>query len=245
MKQNNRIFKIGLLFIILLSFYGFSQKPNEDIIVKYDRFKSSTPPKWANHAYQFIFYPDYTFEYYNSFGRHSSGTWHYKDGNTIILNSHIQTRKAEMEYAIEHAGLEKTIMEVRIHAGESVNHKDYICTPFYSLWPRYYHPNRGSYEIVYTDSSINETWFNIEKMPLIWNSSSLTPPDNYTIHTGTIMEESSPGDRIIVDIYVDDSLFTYEIFSNMEIKVRKNKIVFVEPYNGTREHIYLNNIDNP
>ena len=248
MKFKNRILKALLSILIAFPLYGFAQKPNGEVVVGYGL---------SNEGYRgvcdFTFYPDSTFDYSGFSGhRHSSGTWYYKNNNTIVLNSHMQERKTAMEYQIERAGLEKTIMEVRVHAEEDINPKEYICTPYYLMddflaSPRYIHPDRGSYEIVYSNKAVLGTYFEIERSFLLYEMRfygfggyGWMEDHSFKVVTDTIQEESSPGDRITVDIYIDDSLFTYEVFTNKEIKVRKNKIVFTEPFNDKKEHIYLN-----
>ena len=79
---------------------------------------------------------------------------------------------------------------------------------------------RGSY-CIYPEKSFSSIYFKIEKRPKTVEYRTF-----YKLKTEKVDIPIQLGDSLLINIALNDSLFSYRIFDNTKLKIRNNKLVF-------------------
>jgi hypothetical protein len=206
-------------------------------------------------ANKFVLNADSTFNYsYIVIGneeKYSSGTWRRIDKNAIVLNSYIQSNVIPLNIEVVNSNNKKPMINVKLII-PGKDEKEYRCTPYYAVIEgKWYEPNtlfvpdRGShsYEESNYYSNEHELFFKVSKEP---RQIEFVGPrlfkEYYVLETEHKKITTKDGDIVNVTVIVPDSLFSYRIFNNEKIKLRKNKLIFRDnERNNKTSKLILNN----
>ncbi|MDR0206146.1 MAG: hypothetical protein LBI45_02680 [Bacteroidales bacterium] len=98
---------------------------------------------------------------------------------------------------------------------------------------------RGSY-CIYLEKPFRSLYFKIEKQPKWIRYTGRIQPTYYTLKTEEINVQIQPGELVKVTISVNDSLFSYRIFDNTELKIKDKKLIFKDSEeNNKTNKLYL------
>ncbi|MCD7972132.1 MAG: hypothetical protein LUG18_05610 [Candidatus Azobacteroides sp.] len=164
-----------------------------------------------SHVFTFLQDSIFQYEYQGYCYSESLGTWS-KEGNSLYLNSFIQTDKIPLEYTKIKKDTD-SIITVHIEINSQKNlQDDYICWPFINGELYLFESVRGSYSFK-SEVPIDEIYFKIRKSPFIirGTGSKMCYDD---IETERINLKSFLGEEIHIQINMIDSLFGYRVFKN-------------------------------
>lgn len=209
----------------------------------------------------FTFFEDSTFSYnyYGSIGKHSTGKYEIRD-DKIILNSSVKDVFMPVQYSL--LSLDslrgKNRITVQFKVPEVRTQKDYKCILILNEDTLNYNKNAkdtvelyitqdiwvddkwGAYTICYTEP--------LDSVKLeIWVSPFVVARPEEPVTTQTIYFNSALGKDIIFNIAIDESLFGYRVFDNVELAIKRNRIIFIdtEKDNAWRNmHIFKEERDN-
>lgn len=193
---------------------------------------------------EFTFFEDltFTYNYYGSIGKHSSGKYEIRD-NKIILNSNAKNVTVDASVLLCDSSKDKNKITFLFNISEEVQ-KDYKCIPIlnkdtlnnkegiiYLTEGIQIDEKWGSYAMYYTEP-IDSLKLYIMKNPFIGR-----PQEPLT--TETIYFDKVKGKDIVVDLTVNDFLFGYRVFDNTILEIKRNKIIFIDIVENKKNTLYL------
>lgn len=170
----------------------------------------------------FTFFEDSTFSYnyYGSIGKHSSGKYEIKD-NKIILNSTIKDITIPIQYSIFSSDslTKKNRITIQLRVPDVRTQKDYKCIPI--LNQDTLNVDYGTYT-TYSFTPLDSVKLEIWVLPFVVARPE-EPITTQTIYFDSVLEKD-----IIFNITIDESLFGYRVFDNVELVRKRNKITFID-----------------
>ncbi|GAB6121779.1 hypothetical protein JCM30204_29280 [Dysgonomonas termitidis] len=194
----------------------------------------------------FTFFADSTFSYnyYGSIGKHSSGKYGIRD-NRIILNSNISNTTIPVECLVipSDSLIEKNRVTFSFNLSEE-EQKGYKCIPIlnndtlnnkegiiYFTQGIQIDEKWGNYTIYYTEP-IDSIKLWILKDPFIGRPTRI-------LTTKTMYFDKVIGKDITFNLTINDSLFGYRVFDNIELAIKRNKIIFIDIEENKKNALYL------
>lgn len=186
----------------------------------------------------FDFYKNHTFKYeYHALGiyKYSSGRWTYKNKNSILLKSKIQSNIVPINIEYSNTDTLAICLDINLHI-EGGKETDYTCEPFYRDQKlSSTNIKKGSYKL-YLNYPLENLYFKIWKTPLFYND---TKPSPEPLNTEEISININMGNYIKIDINVNESLYYYRIFNDEELPIIGNYILFDDYQEGTENKLYI------
>jgi hypothetical protein len=186
----------------------------------------------------FYFYKNHTFKYeYHALGvyKYSSGRWTYKNKNSILLKSGIQSNIVPVNVKYSNTDTLAICLDIKLHVkgGEEEN---YTCEPFIENKKLLtVNIERGSYQL-YLNTPFENFYFKIWETRSFFNS---TKPYPDPLNTELISINLNKGNHIKIDINLNDSLYYYRIFNDEELPIVGNYILFDDHQEGTENKLYI------
>ncbi|MDR0865330.1 MAG: hypothetical protein LBO74_10440 [Candidatus Symbiothrix sp.] len=210
MKTTSKLFFAGLFVFILYSCHTSS-----NIVGTYSTKMDSKT---------FVLNSDSTFRYSCSEDLYSVGKWQQIDKHMIILNSDIRSSIVPLDIDIISTENEKDhVIKVKMIT-DGKSEKLYICEPYVEdfIFPSFW-PDRGSYE--FSTITIDQIYFKIHRDPMVIER--LGPGREYNVLTTEHKKLNlTKGDEVNITVHITDSLFSYKVFSNTKLKVKRDKLIF-------------------
>ena len=183
----------------------------------------------------FVFFQDSVFNYeYTDFCfKESSGKWT-RIGNKLYLNSFNQEDSLPIRFTKMKAKTNLGRITVAINL-QTKNKQDYSCIPIVNKQPLIHYPKEGDY-VFESELTIDSLRFLVTKNPYVilgTGSKSCFNP----VQTKTIKANSIIGDSILVDIGIVDSLFSYQVFKNKELIIKRGGLTFKQADKNNLLHL--------
>jgi hypothetical protein len=215
MKIASKLFCTGIFVFIL---YSCQISPN--IVGTYSK---------QTNRNKFILNADSTFRYSSysySEDLHSVGKWQQIDKHTIILNSDVRSNIIPIDIDIVPTKNDKDhIIKVRV-ISDGISEKFYICEPYIDGIPTpVFWPDRGSYEFS-TGFFSTGIYFKIYKDPMVFEWIGPGRREYNVLSTEHKKLNLTKGDEVEITVHITDSLFSYKVFDNTILKIKRNKIIF-------------------
>lgn len=217
--------KIKIIIVVILSLiYLLGSCVTSNI-----KLEGSVFSRNANHFY---FYEDSTFLYkfhgYTKY-KYSHGRWEINK-NEITLNSELLDKTVPIS-VLESDNLSKT-GQINVIIDKE-NEKDYKCVPFSNAGVLLFDPPKGLYTLN-LESLPDSIYFEVYYLP---DTIYSTRWPNDILKTEIVPLNQSKDYKLIINI--NDSLFNYRIFNNTVLKIRGNKIVFLDKEENTDNKLQL------
>jgi hypothetical protein len=231
MKNIDKIFVVLIVVFTCLACQSISNIPGTYLM--------------KNNAHTFIFNTDSTYSYHcfvfgNHIDKYSSGKWRWTERKTIILNSDVQSNIIPLQVNVESANNIRTITNVELNIFGK-DEKEYRCTPQFAIIDDVWYvpgflPDRGSHSYE-SSNTINKLFYKISKEPRAfeWIGPYGGRREYYVLETEHKFIASNKGDIINVIVNVPDSLFSYRIFTDTEIKFKGDKLIFKDSEKKTKK----------
>jgi hypothetical protein len=193
--------------------------------------------KYASNKkpYGFEFRSDSTFLYeYGEFElyKYSSGTWSPLNKHTIILNSKIKNTTIPIKVNEDDINnSKKSVLSIALSIDGELNLPDYKCHIYIN--DTLYEVKRcDSLSLIQINSPIRNVYFQIERHPIVVNSTFISLP---------LITEGYTPKRSICNLKIEasfkDSLFSYQSFNNERLKLKRDMIKIFSPFTKKWEGI--------
>jgi len=196
----------------------------------------------------FTFSDDLTFSYnyYGSIGKHSSGKYQIRD-NEIILNSNIKNINIPVKVKCltipSDSLMGKNKITFLFNLSEE-EEKNYKCIPIFN------NDTLNNKEgIIYLTQGIklDEKWGSytmyhtepIDSIKLCILKNPFISRPKKSLVTKTMYFDKGKGKDITFNLTINDSLFGYRIFDDVVLSIKKNKIIFIDIEEDRMNTLYL------